>query len=313
MPRIISGGTGLIGKRLVGHWLDQKHEVIVIGRNVDYINNVFSSKVKALTWNDLTPDVFASAELVVNLAGASIGEKRWTEKRKQEILHSRIFSTQKIAGYLAQLGERSPPLFNASAIGVYGLQKQMANQLPSAFTEDTPIDVHQFPDFLSQVAREWENATRLAVQQHVRVIYLRFGVVLAKEGGALPQLVQPFKFFVGGRLGRGNQPFSWIAIDDLIKAIDFLIAHPELSGPFNLVAPQCVMQKELAREVGKRLDRPSFFVMPAFILKILLGKQLAQELLLEGQHVKPKRLQELGFQFEFGRLSEALQHILPAN
>ena len=134
--------------------------------------------------------------------------------------------------------------------------------------------------------------------------------MLAKEGGALPKLVLPFKFYLGGIVGSGNQPFSWIAIDDVMRAIDFLISKPNLSGPFNLVAPNCVTQKTLAKAIAHILRRPAAIPMPAFALKILFGKDMAEELLLEGQNVYPKRLLDSGFRFEYPDIQSALNHIL---
>lgn len=310
MNRIILGGTGLIGSQLVRHWLMQGHTVTVIGRSSKKIQKIFKNRVNALEFDSLQPDMLRQAEVVVNLAGAGIADGRWSEERKQAILHSRIHTTQKIVERLMLLGQEAPPLFNASAIGVYGLQPQVTNGLPLKLDENTPINWDAAPpDFLSQVGREWEKATHPAKQKGVRVVNLRFGVVLAKEGGALPKIVQPFYFFLGGKIGTGQQPFSWIAIDDVIRSIDFLLEKQHISGSVNIVAPGCVSQYDLAKAIGKVLHKPSVMSTPAFVLKCIFG-EMARELLLEGQHVYPKILLDSSFVFSFPDIESALRRVL---
>lgn len=310
MHRIIAGATGLIGKRLVGHWLNAGQKLIVVGRSKARIERVFSSRVTAITWDELSSEIVQSAGIIVNLAGANIADKRWTGARKQEILSSRVKTTEKIVKILAPLGEGAPPLFNASAIGIYGLQQQVANGLPKAFDEDSEIDWYHPTDFLSHVARDWELTVMPAVERGVRVIFLRFGVVLAAEGGALPQLLKPFRFYVGGIVGTGAQPFSWVAIEDVLRAIDFLAAKQNLKGPFNIVAPQCVSQRILAETIGKVMHRPAKLTTPTFALELLLGKEMTKELLLEGIHVDPKRLIDSGFHFQFPNIEALLRHVV---
>lgn len=310
MQRIIAGGTGLIGTALVNHWLNKGYGVSVIGRSKHKINQLFKNRVEGIEWDLLHPDLFRNSEVVVNLTGASIGDKRWSEARKQEVLKSRIDSTQKLVSNLLSLGNAAPPLFNASAIGVYGLQKESQLHLPTPLDENSTFDWNSAPDFLSYVAREWEKVTHPLNNQGTRVVNMRFGVVLSKEGGALPKLAFPFYFFLGGPVGSGQQPFSWVSIDDLIRAIDFLLGHKAITGPVNIVAPGCVKQKDLAKAIGKVLHRPSFMTTPAFMLKAAFGSEMARELLLEGQHVYPKRLLEAGFEFNYPDIESALRHIL---
>lgn len=307
MHIIITGATGLIGQRLTNHWLNQGHRITVVSRTEQHAQQCFADRVAIVTWANLTPEVLQSAQLVVNLAGASVGERRWTTARKAEILSSRVKGTMQLAKLLNELGDRAPRLFNASAIGIYGLQSQRMDSLPPAFTEETAIDSQSAPDFLSQVGREWEQAVN---QQHVKAVFLRFAVVLAKEGGALPLIVRPFRFYAGGPVGTGFQPFSWVAIDDVVRAIDFLANQPEAMGPYNIVAPNAIMQAKLAQEIATVLHRPHALKMPAFALKLLLGAQMAQELLLEGQHVYPKRLLDAGFVFKYPDIASALTHLL---
>ena len=184
MHRIIIGATGLIGSHLVNHWLTQGHTVTVIGRSTEKIHKKFQNRVNAVELKSLKPEIFHQAEVVVNLAGAGIAEKRWSEARKQEIIQSRIDVTQKIVALLISLGQEAPPLFNASAVGIYGLQQPVINGLPLQLDENTLIDWNSAPDFLSYVGREWEKATHPAKKSGIRVVNLRFGVVLANQGGA---------------------------------------------------------------------------------------------------------------------------------
>lgn len=309
MHRIIIGGTGLIGLQLVDHWLIQGHTVTVIGRSTKKIREIFQNRVNALELKSLKPEIFREAELVVNLAGAGIAEKRWSKERKQEIIQSRINVTQKIVELLTSLGQEAPPLFNASAIGIYGLQEKVINGLPPKLDETTPIDWNLAPDFLSHIGREWEKMTRPAKEKGIRVVNLRFGVVLAKLGGALPKIIQPFYFYLGGEIGTGQQPFTWIAIDDVIRAIDFLLEKRDIAGPVNIVAPGCVTQEKLSKTIGKILHKPSFLPTPAFIMKLIFG-EMAHELLLEGQHVYPSVLLDSGFVFSFPEIELALRHVL---
>lgn len=311
MKIIIAGGSGFIGQALIKKHLANKHVCVVIGRSEDKIKKIFSNNVKALTWEQIPAQGLSeikTADLVINLAGASIGEKRWTPTRKDEILESRIAPTRTLAELCAQLGKNSPPLFNASAVGVYGLQPAASQGLPPPITEKQPTPFENPPDFLAEIGTAWELATNPAKEAGVRVANMRFGVVLGKHGGALKKLTFPFYFFIGGPIGSGKQPFSWIAMSDLLRAIDFVFEHAEISGPVNFVSPHCVTQKQLAKAIGKTLHRPSFVTTPAFLLELIYG-EMAKELLLSGQHVTPAVLQKQGFQFEYPEIEAALKAI----
>jgi uncharacterized protein (TIGR01777 family) len=305
---VITGATGLIGSHLVKHWLNQKHEVSVIGRTNEHIEKQYGHSVRALTWDKLTSDDLKPANVVVNLAGAGIGDKSWNNTYKKEIESSRVNATHQIVQLLLELKQSPPRLINASAIGIYGLQQQSENSLPPAMDENTAIQWGKPKDFLSHIGQEWEKAAAPAAGMNV--VFTRFGVVLAQEGGALPKLAMPFKFFLGGPVGSGHQPFSWVAIDDVVRAIDFLANQPEASGPYNIVAPQCVQQHVFASALAKVLHRPDWLSMPGFVMKRMLGSEMATELLLEGQHVYPRRLLEAGFTFQYADIQSALQHLL---
>ena len=310
MKILIAGGTGFIGQSLIKHLLTQNKQVTVLGRNHSKIKHCFGDQVDRLDWDYFKRydvKLCEAQDVIINLCGASIGSKRWTEKRKQTIISSRVNTSLAIAKACAQLGNRAPRWLNASAVGIYGLQTPLKDELPPPFTELS--NLHVAPtDFLSKVAHTWEETTLEAETAGVNVIKLRFGVVLAKHGGALAQIALPFKLFIGGRVGSGKQPFAWVSLGDLIRAFSFILDRPEISGAINLVAPHCIVQRQLAKALGKALHRPSLIPTPSWALKLMFG-QMAEELLLKGQHVQPKRLLELGFKFNYPDIDTALTRI----
>ena len=308
----VAGGTGFIGQFLIKQYLDAGRKVTVISRSKASVERVFSDTVNALEWQALSPTNYHwlnEIDLIINLAGASIAEKRWSAERKQALIDSRVIPTQKLVALCSQLGQNSPPLFNASAVSVYGTQIPLASGLPAQLTEDTPIDFDHPVDFSSTITRRWEKTTHRAKDKGVRVVNMRFGVVFANKGGALQRMALPFKFFIGGKIGSGRQPLPWVTRVDLYRAIEFLIEHADVNGPVNIVSPQCVTQEELAECIGKLLNRPSIVPTPAFVMKLAFG-QMASELILEGQNVFPKVLIDHGFKFEYGDLKSALRYAL---
>ncbi len=311
MNILIIGGTGFIGQALTKHLLSKGHEITVASRNVLSVQKIFGDRVYAASLEEISQThgvIYQDMDVVFNLAGANIGDKRWTEKRKKEVYDSRILVTRETAKFCALEGKKSLQLFNASAIGVYGLQESSDHGLPPAFDESSHIDFHHFNDFLSKIGREWETATEHAKLAGLRVVNMRFGVVLGRNGGVLQKLKVPFEFGMGGVIGNGRQPFTWIALEDLIRAIDFILDKRDVSGPVNFVAPHAVTQKELACALGKALHRPAWMRTPGFVLKLVFG-QMADEFLLKGQNVIPKRLLEMGFEFRYPKIQEALDAI----
>lgn len=305
--RIIAGGTGFIGQNLVKNWLQQNINVTVISRSKKSIIDVFGSTVNPLTWDDLEENplpLIHSASLIVNLSGVSIGDKRWSPTRKQEIIESRLHSTKLLSNLCAIEADRAPMLFNASAIGIYGLSENQQQVL----TEDTEIDFEHALNFLAQIAQPWESITAVAKAHGVHVINMRFGVVLGKDGGMLKKLTLPYQLGLGGIIGTGQQPISWIHIADVINIIEFLTQHSELYGGINFTSPQWVSQAEFARTFAKVLHRPCILQTPAKVLQLIYG-EMANELLLSGQAVYPKRLLEAGYQFKFPDLLSALENV----
>lgn len=314
MTRIVAGGTGLIGHYLVNRWLDQGHEVAVVGRSKKHISERFADLARPISWGELRQNgasLLQQSELIVNLAGTSVGEKRWSHEQKNLLVRSRTETTRTISQICAALGDKSPLLFNASAIGIYSLQANQ-QQLPQALTEATEIDYDAQHDFLSSLACAWEKSTESAKAHGVRVVNLRFGIVLDKTAPVLKQITFPFKLGLGGPIGQGTQPFSWIHLADVANAIEFLFDRSDINGPVNIVSPNCVMQKQWAKALGKALKKPSFMPTPAVLIKLMLGTEMANELVLYGQHVYPERLLEQGFQFQYPELSGALEEIYHA-
>jgi len=241
------------------------------------------------------PEVFAGCQAVVNLAGEPVAQ-RWTAAARERIANSRIQGTRSLVAAL----RRHPPvvLVSASAVGYYGSRGD------EILTEDSP----PAPDFLGEVAVGWEQEANAAEQFGVRVVTPRIGVVLGRGGGALAQLLPPFRLGVGGRLGTGEQWMSWIALDDLLSLVEFAIEDAALTGPVNAVAPNPVTNAVFTRELAATLHRPAILPVPAFALKILFGEM--SQILLGGQRVMPHAAKRAGFQFRFADLGQALRRAI---
>jgi uncharacterized protein (TIGR01777 family) len=236
---------------------------------------------------------------VVHLAGESIASRRWTAAQKARILDSRIKGTQLLSSALAKMNRRPSVMISASAVGVYG------DRGDEKLTEAAPPG----SDFLANVCREWERATSAATSAGIRVVNLRTGIVLAKEGGALPKMVTPFKLGVGGKIGSGNQYMSWIDLEDEAQVILHCIQKESLQGPVNSVGPSPVRNAEFSKTLGRVLSRPSLFPLPAFMARLVLG-EMAEGLLLSSQRVEPAKLLSSGYVFRHTNLEESLRRIL---
>lgn len=299
-PRLrvaISGASGLVGQSLSTHLRADGHTVVPLVRSR-------AQTTQGIFWDPATQEIDASSlegmDVVIHLAGENVASGRWTQKQKQRILNSRKQGTQLISETLALLKKPPHTFLSASAIGYYGHCNQGIR-----VTETS----ERGQGFLAEVCRVWEEQTQPAIQAGIRVVQMRIGVVLSGKGGALQKMRLPFSLGLGGRIGHGQQGMSWIALDDLILAIQHLIHHPEISGPVNLTAPQPCSQAEFAKTLGHVLQRPTWFPLPAPIVKLLLG-DMGQEMLLQGAYVYPQRLLETGFTFCEPSLKTALQHAL---
>ena len=301
MHVLMTGGTGMIGRALAINLIEDGHEVSVLTRNPDKDTGA-PVGVRLVRWDatatDGWADIVEDVDAVVHLAGESLADGRWSAARKTRIRDSRVLSGQALVKAIQEATNRPGVLVQSSAVGYYGPRK------------DEKIDENAGPgrDYLAHICFEWETATAPVGKLGVRRPIARTGIVLSKDGGALPRILLPFKFFAGGKIGSGNQWWSWIHIADEVRALRFLIDHAKASGPFNLSAPNPVTNKEFSATVGSAMGKPSRLPVPSPALSTLFGEM--STVLLDGQRVIPKRLQELGFTFEFPELDGALKDLL---
>jgi hypothetical protein len=293
MRILLTGATGLIGSALVGLW-QQYHQITVLTRFVHKAQQKLDSGVTMVT--SLTEVDFNQIDVVVNLAGEPIANKRWTESQKQRICQSRWQLTEQLVGFIQQATTPPHTLINASAVGFYG--RQSGESIDESYQS-------YYPEFSHDICARWENLANRAKSAATRVCIMRIGIVLAPKGGALAKMLPPFKLGLGGRIGNGEQYMSWIHLDDLTAAFDFLLNHPELDGVFNGTSPMAVPNKQWTKLLAERLGRPALLPMPALVVKLLFGEM--SDLLLFGQNVYPKRLLDAGFQFKYNQLRAALQ------
>ena len=295
----VSGSSGLIGSALCRSFAGDGHEVVRIVRP----GSTAPGPTVAWDLERRTIDAagLADVDAVVHLAGEPIGAKRWTAEQKAKVLDSRRISTELLSEALAGLDGGPRALVSGSAIGYYG------DRGDEVLTESSGP---QPGLFLSDVCIAWEAAAAPAVDAGLRVAFARTGIVLDRADGALAKLLPLFRFGLGGKMGSGAQWMSWIALADEVAALRFLVDTDTASGPFNLVAPNPVTNAELAKALGKALGRPSFLPVPAFGPKLLLGKELADQLLFASQRVQPTALLAAGFQFHHPDLPDALRSVL---
>ena len=295
MQILITGSSGLIGSAFMSQ-LNSEHECIGLLRSTDEIAQPH--------WNIATESVDFKdfkADVVIHLAGENIAAKRWSEQHKKAIYDSRIEGTRLLVDHILQQAYQPQLVIAASAIGYYG------NRGDTTLTEqDTPGT-----DFVSRISIDWEYATQKLNTAGIRVVNIRTGLVLSRHGGALQKMLLPFKLGLGGRVGSGQQYYSWISIDDVAAAIQHIINTPTLKGPVNLTAPNPVTNQEFAKKLGQALKRPKFFPMPAFAARLAFG-EMADELLLSSTRVLPEKLLNSGFTFQHPELDQAFEAVLHA-
>jgi uncharacterized protein (TIGR01777 family) len=298
---LISGATGFIGRGLFASLAKERHELVLLTRSGGKTSALFPG-ARLIPWNpDATNDVIREADgcdAIVNLAGEPVIGKRWSRKQKMRILESRVHSTKIITQSIAQAAQKPKVFISASAVGYYG----------SRASEELTEEARSGSDFLADVCKAWEAHAVRAEDFGVRVVRLRIGIVLAKEGGALQKMLPPFRLFLGGWLGDGNQWMSWIHRDDLVRLICFCLDRTEARGIVNAVAPQPVTNKAFSMVLAQTLQRPCLAPVPAFVLKLLLGEM--STMLLGSQRAIPKRARELGFVFNYPEIRGALKGIL---
>ena len=270
MKIAVSGGTGFIGQALAARLRERGDEVLVLPRNWTAAGDV------------------ASADAVINLAGENVAGGRWTAKRKRRILESRLKETD------ALVNARPRALISASAVGFYGPRGD----------EVLDESANAGSGFLADVTRQWEAAAHRA-DEFARVVIFRFGVVLGRDGGALKQMMLPFRFGAGGPIGSGRQWMSWVDREDVLRAIEWAINHPAVRGTYNITAPEPVRNRDFAHALGRAMHRPSFLPTPGFALRLVFG-EMADEMLLGGQRVVPNRTTREGFSFRYPTLDASL-------
>ncbi len=295
MNILITGGTGFIGSALCAHLLKENNKIVILSRYPEKIKH----PIKAIAdLSDLQDsDIF---DVVINLAGEPIANKRWSDKQKNQIFSSRIDITEKLISYFEKLDNKPKLLISGSAIGYYGVGKT-----------DNIIEEKEGGNnsFSSELCQKWEAVALKAEKLGIRTCLLRTGIVLGKNGGALSKMLFPFKMCLGGIIGHGKQWMSWIHIDDLTGIILYCINHDNLKGAINGTSPNPVTNKEFTKTLGMTLKRPTIFPMPAIVVKLLMGK-MGEELLLTGKKITPKKVLDAGYKFTYKTLEEALTNIV---
>ncbi|MCS6817036.1 MAG: TIGR01777 family oxidoreductase [Blastocatellia bacterium] len=296
MRVLVTGSTGLIGSALVPFLRAGSHDVVRLARTRLQVGE------NVILWDPeaerITPSELEGFDAVVHLAGENIAG-RWTAEKKARIRESRVRGTRFLCETLARLERPPATLVSASAIGYYG------NRGDELLREESSPG----QGFLAEVAVQWEAATEPAAQRGIRVVCLRFGIVLSPRGGALAQMLPPFRLGLGGPIGSGQQYWSWIAIDDVLRAIQHALLTEGLRGPVNVVSPDPVRNREFVRTLGRVLGRPALLPIPVAAVRLLFG-QMGEELLLASQRVEPIRLLASGFVFQYPDLEGALRHLL---
>jgi uncharacterized protein (TIGR01777 family) len=291
---LISGASGPIGTALLASFGPVGTEVVRLVRGV-------ARNAGQVSWDPLAalpPAAVSGFDAVVHLAGESV-VGRWTAEKKRAIRDSRVLGTRHLAAALAQAEAKPRVLVCASAVGFYG------NRGDELLREESPSG----QGFLPEVCREWEDASRIAGDAGIRTVNIRIGLVLSAKGGALAKMLTPFKLGLGGRIGSGQQWWSWIHVDDIVGGIHHAMQAESLSGPVNLVAPDAVRNADFTRVLASVLRRPAIFPVPKFALRLAFGKQAAEEMFLASQRVRPGKLLADGYEFRFRELRAALENL----
>ena len=302
MKILVTGSTGLVGTALTQSFKDTEHTVCRLIRPGTAAESVSSSEGFDVSWDPETGHLGGAAvgaEAAVNLAGAPIAEARWNAQRKMMIRASRVSTTRSLVAALAKMAIRPRVLVSASAIGYYG------NRGDELLNEGSGPG----SDFLSEIAKEWEAEALKAEALGIRVVCVRFGIILAKNGGALPKMVKAFRLGVGGKIGSGQQWMSWISLVDVVGILRLALEDGTVRGPINVVAPQPVRNADFTQALAKALHRPALFRVPAFALRLALG-EMADALLLASQRVQSAQLEKAGYRFLYPNLPDALAAVL---
>lgn len=296
---LITGASGFIGSHLIAYLLARDYAVVGLTRQKDKL-----FRHPSLIWIQQLDELKTDRiDYVINLAGENIGKARWTAKRKQQLIQSRVETTQKLYRYLEKRQIFPKRIISGSAVGYYGIDP--TEQWTEVCTEQSaPQSI-----FMSELCQLWEHAALSFQSQQTKIV--RFGIVFANNGGILPQMLLPIKLNLVGRIGQGRQPVVWVHIQDVLRAIEFLMTKETAAQIFNVVCPEKMTQAQFAYIAAQQLKRKPCLSLPAFVLKGMLGEQ--SQLVLNGQYVQPKALQDVGFEFKYPTLKQALEDILGAS
>jgi uncharacterized protein (TIGR01777 family) len=301
MKILVTGSSGLVGTALASALARGGHTVCRLVRPQS-VGGEGAKEGFVVAWNPATGELGEAGvgtDAVVNLAGASIADGRWTTQRKELLRSSRIETTRALVSALAKMNARPSVLVSASAIGYYG------DRGDETLTEESKPG----PDFLAGLAQEWEAEALKARALGIRVVLARFGIILAREGGALPKMMLPFKFGAGGKLGSGRQWMSWVTLEDVVGILRLAIENASVRGSVNIVSPQPQQNAEFTKVLARAMRRPTLFPAPAFALRLALG-EMADALLLSSQRVLPRAIEKLGYRFLHADLTPALAAVL---
>ncbi len=300
---VIAGGTGFIGRALCERLLADGFDVVALAWHLEENVRIPGDRVEVVRWDGRNPEPWTryadGAAAIINLVGDNIGSERWTEEKKHRILHSRVDAARAAVRAVEQVKSKPGVLIQGAAIGYYGRHG------------DEPIDEASpaGEGFYADVVRETEDSARKIEDLGVRFVAARSGVILGRRGGLLPRWIRPFRYFLGGPNGNGKYWISWIHLYDEVSAFRFLMDRDDLSGPFNLTSPDPLPMKELSHEIGRAMNRPSWFSTPGFWLRLRHG-EMADAVLLSGARVLPERLLQAGFQFRYPSVDGALRDLL---
>lgn len=297
MKILVTGGTGFIGSALIQRLHIAGHDILVYSRDPESGRRKLPTGVRFSPPPSTLP-ADSQIEVIINLAGEPIGQKRWSKQRKSMLLQSRLDTTQELVDYIARSRTRPKLLLSGSAVGFYGNQ------------QNNNVDEYSEPEdcFSHTLCQRWEEQALVAEEYGVRVALLRIGVVIGKDGGVLKKMRLPYLLGAGATLGSGNQWLSWIHLDDLVALADYLINAPDSAGIYNATAPNPVTNREFTQALAAAVNRPAFFKLPAMPLRWLLGEM--SELLLHGQRVFPERARQMGFRFQYPEISTALEQAM---
>lgn len=299
---VITGATGLIGKKLVTELTNRGDEVIVFSRNAGNAKSIFPKTIECVEWDYLKLDEWKSkienSDAVIHLAGINLFSKRWNNDFKKSVIESREVSTRNLVEAIKSCTNKPEVFISASGIGYYGDCGE------TLLVENSP----KGNDFLADVCEVWESESRKVGEYGIRNVQIRTGLVLSTEDGALKQMLPPFKYFIGGPLGKGKQWASWLHIDDIVSIYIYAIDNNKLNGAVNAASPNPVRMKTFAKTLGKVLNRPSFFSVPKFLLKIVVGE--AADVVIASQKIDVKKLLNSGYNFKFTDLDKTFKDLL---